>query len=952
MDNDRKHDATQKRPVTSEATTRDMPASRKPKPAPAARRNQTRDAFGPRYRVIDVLGKGGMGEVYRAYDTELRDQVAIKIVCSGADDSETLARFRREIGLARKVTSTNVLRVYDLAEYEGLRFLTMEYVDGEDLAAMMKRDRHMPLERVLAIFRQVCAGLAAVHAQGVVHRDLKPANVLVDKTGTARVADFGLARSVDDSGVTITGAVLGSPAYMSPEQVKGDPVDERSDIYSLGVMLYELVAGKPPFHGASPHAVMEMRLHKKPPSLREASPTTPTYLEPIVARCLALAPTERYSSVRELLDDLDRNRDVLAPRPRKRRWLAPTIGAVAAAALVAVGAAIAWPRGESHTTSAPTLAPSSAPTGPVTVLILGFENRTADPVFDATLDQLLHRALWRSQRLEAMHGTSLRHLAADLIPDKQVDERLAAKLAARDHRTVISLRGFVVPKGAGFAISATAKATNGQIVFMKTLEAPGLSSVVPVMGRLASALRNAYGEPVNDNERDLTGMSTNLEADHDYSIGNAMSINSDRAGAIEHLQQALAKDPKFALAHLALGIAYQNSNREIEAGEEFRLTLQSLDQMNERDQLYFLSTYYLATTQDFDRAIKEFEKLIAKWPTDPFARGNIALAYMAKGDAKKAVELGAIAVRINPQEMVARLNLAEFELNAGSFDRASSDLRSLVEGSARPPPVAYHYLALASLFTGHRAEAIAIFEQFAKLEPSAGATAKADFAMAEGRLADAKALLESGIAEDRKAKQLDAVEVKQAMLAELLLQRGDRAGARAAAAQVTQKPTSLLAAAIVQLATGDDKRPTAVAAKLSTDVAAIKRTIAKLIEGEALRVRGKPEQAMLAIRDSLQLSDQPIGHFLLARAALDAKRFAEAYSELQVCNARRGQLAIGADDVPTYRNVPAVTYYLAKAQEGLGSPDAPATYAAFLAMLHDPDPKNPLVADARRRARR
>jgi serine/threonine protein kinase len=261
---------------------------------PARPSEPTIPDFGARYRVVGALGKGGMGEVYRAYDRELKVEVALKVVCG--DQEAAMARFRREVALARKVTSPNVLRIYDLQEHNGVRFLSMEFVDGEDLAAIMRREGRIELGAALTIFRQICQGLAAAHAQGVVHRDLKPANVLVDKKNGARVADFGLAHSVGDSGMTATGAVVGSPAYMAPEQVTGDPTDERSDIYSLGIMLYQLVAGETPFQAPSTHTVMEMRLHKKAKPLREVRSDTPAYLEAICAKCLELVPSSAASS--------------------------------------------------------------------------------------------------------------------------------------------------------------------------------------------------------------------------------------------------------------------------------------------------------------------------------------------------------------------------------------------------------------------------------------------------------------------------------------------------------------------------------------------------------------------------------------------------------------------------------------------------------------------------------
>jgi serine/threonine protein kinase/tetratricopeptide (TPR) repeat protein len=906
--------------------------------------------FGPRYRVLDVLGKGGMGEVYRAYDTELKSEIAVKVVRSSSDEQGALARFRREIALARKVTSANVLRVYDLAEYKGLQFLTMEFVDGEDLATMMKRERHMPLERALAIFRQVCTGLAAAHAQGVVHRDLKPQNVLVDKEGHVRVADFGLARSINESGLTMTGAILGSPAYMSPEQVKGDPVDERSDIYSLGILLYQLVAFEPPFRAATPHGVMEMRLHKKPRPLREVNPDAPAHLEPIVARCLELDATARYAKVSDLIADLDSDRTPPAAPARERRWALPVIVGAASAAVAGI---VVWRSVQSSAPAPSAPAPPSEASHPtsdrVEVLLLGVDNRTGDPSFDETVDGVLKYALRRSRHIDPIQGLDLHQLAADLKLGLPVDEGFAVKLAARDHDRVLIARGFVVKKEAGVAITVTMTDSTKHVVFQDTQVAPTLAGVVPAIGRLASGIREAVGEPVPTAEREQTGMSASLDATHEYVVGYTMGRAGNYEGQIAHMQHALADDPTFAWAHFSLANAYWNTNRRGDSVKEDELGLRNIDQVGERDRLTLLGIYYLQNTQDYDRAIATFERYLQLWPGESFAVSNLAIAYQSRGNFKKALELASDDERAHPGDLLGALNVGELEVEAGELDRAITDLRKLADSSARPPAAAYEYLGLASALAGDRSAALSAYERFSKVDASGGVTALADLALAEGRLGDAKQLLEHGISDDRAHAQPDAVEIKQAMLAELELRLGDKAAARSAAVAVSDQGPQLLAAATVLLAVGDDKAAIAISARLTDDVAATRRTIAKLIDGEVLRAHGKPQQAMLAIQDALKLVDMPIGHYLMARAALDAKRFGEAYDELKLCMQRRGELTVGADDVPNYRYVPPLTYYLGRAQEGLGSPEARASYKAFLAMTHDANPSDPLVADAQRR---
>jgi tetratricopeptide (TPR) repeat protein len=284
------------------------------------------------------------------------------------------------------------------------------------------------------------------------------------------------------------------------------------------------------------------------------------------------------------------------------------------------------------------------------------------------------------------------------------------------------------------------------------------------------------------------------------------------------------------------------------------------------------------------------------------------------------------------------------------YTRAVVDGRAYLADFPRPANQGYHFLATALLLTGQRDDAIEVYTKLDRTYPSLARTAFADLAFAEGRLGDAASILERGIADDVANKRTDQAEIKNAMLAELWLQRGDKARARKFAALVVKHPARLFQAALVDAGAGDDKRALAIAAQLADDITPSQRAFAKLIEAEVFRVHGKPQQAIGAIQDGLHLDDTPFGHFLLARALLDAKQYREAYSELSACIARRGEASLGVDTIPRYRYVPMFTYYLARAEQGLGSADATKSYRAFLAMLHEPDADNPLVTDARLRA--
>jgi serine/threonine-protein kinase len=266
------------------------------------------ELFAGRYVIQSVLGKGGMGIVYKAHDRDLDDLVAIKTLRKEAvsADPSLLDRFKQEIRLARRITHPNILRTHDLGESNGLRYLSMEYVKGITLKHLVESDQILPTPVALRIAKQMCAGLAAAHEAGVIHRDIKPQNIIIEPTGGLKVMDFGIARLTEDRGMTATGTVIGTPDYMSPEQARGLPLDFRSDIYSTGVVLYELFTGALPFEGDSPLAVVLKHVQEKPPSPQSKNPKIDPKVAAIILRCMQKEPSERYQSINELYESLAR----------------------------------------------------------------------------------------------------------------------------------------------------------------------------------------------------------------------------------------------------------------------------------------------------------------------------------------------------------------------------------------------------------------------------------------------------------------------------------------------------------------------------------------------------------------------------------------------------------------------------------------------------------------------
>jgi serine/threonine protein kinase len=311
--------------------------------------------FSGRYQIIEELGRGGMGKVYKVLDKEIGEKVVLKLLKPEiAADEKVIERFRNELILARKITHKNVCRMYDLNREKDMPFITMEYVSGEDLKSTIKRVGALNASKAIFIAKQICEGLAEAHRLLVIHRDLKPQNIMIDKQGNSHIMDFGIARSPMTDGLTTSGMMVGSPYYVSPEQVQGKEVDERSDIYSLGVILYEMVTGDPPFTGDIPIAVAYKHTTEKPKNPREVNDQVPEELGRVILKCLEKDKAKRYQSVQELHQELENIEKGILPaekvrllrrlstlwellkKPKLRKFLLPASAVIGLVAVVAI----------------------------------------------------------------------------------------------------------------------------------------------------------------------------------------------------------------------------------------------------------------------------------------------------------------------------------------------------------------------------------------------------------------------------------------------------------------------------------------------------------------------------------------------------------------------------------------------------------------------------------------
>ena len=410
------------------------------------------ETFANRYTIIRLLGAGGMAAVYQAWDESLSAAVALKLIrvdptMPAVNVRQLEERFKRELKLARQVTHPNVVRIHDLGEVGSTLYLTMAYVQGADLGKVLQRDGRLPLARALSLARQIVAGLAAAHRAGVVHRDLKPANIMVDADDHALLTDFGIARSTTALTVNTTpGAIIGTLDYMAPEQARGEPADERTDVYALGLILYELVAGGRP-RGAAESGLANLlaRLEKGPPPIRTVVSDVPSEVERIISKCLQASPAARYANADELLADLEtldaEGRPRLIARRRLPRWQLVLAAAIIGGLLTT---------GTWWLVSTRVPAPV-APRATVSVLIVDFDNRTQEPVFEGSLEQALSIAIEGAPFITAYPRRDAAGLVRELRLGARLDEGTGHLVANREGIRVI-LAGSIERNGADIGL--------------------------------------------------------------------------------------------------------------------------------------------------------------------------------------------------------------------------------------------------------------------------------------------------------------------------------------------------------------------------------------------------------------------------------------------------------------------------------------------------------------------
>jgi eukaryotic-like serine/threonine-protein kinase len=914
--------------------------------------------LGNRYQILQLVGEGGMGAVYKAQDRELDRLVALKIIRPNlAASSEILHRFKQELILARQVTHRNVIRIFDLGEADGVKFITMEFIDGETLRTILLREGKLTPVEASNIIQQVCRGLEAAQAEGVVHRDLKPANIMRDAQGRIVVMDFGVAHvakatkivpprspSGDVSAMQAqpfysrTGVLVGTPAYMAPEQALGQEADARSDIFALGIIFFELLTGKLPFPVDTADALLRRTKEKAKP-VQEIDPKVPRSLSKIVERCLEPQLDLRYQTATQVLTHLDA---WLAPAWRKAaKWIA-----AAAAVLLLAGTQIVVQR---FTHKTPTQH------APVSVLVADFKNDTGDSVFDGTLEPAFSTAMEGASFITSYNRGQAHKLAAQVQPGaKTLDEQLARLIATREGiNTVIG--GSITRQGDRYRVVVRAvDGVTGKVIATDS-DKIQKKDVLVAMGKLAAGIRKALGDKTPESAQ-LAAAETyttqSLDAAHEYAISQVAQFSGNYNEAIQHSFKALQLDPELGRAYVVLAVVYNNMKQPQQAEKYFQVALSKLDHMSERERYRTRSAYYLVARKP-EKALEEGQQLVQRFPADNTGLANLALAYFYRREMAAALEEGKRAVQIYPNNTIQQNNVGLYAMYAGDFEAAIQEQRHVRQ--MNPSLVlAYVGTALPQLALGHPDEATATYHELEKLGAdgaSAAAAGLADIALYQGRIAEAIKILDGAVSHDLANKDPDGAATKLSYLAEAqLLAANPAGGARSATRALAlshQNPIQFWAAR-AYVAANQEYKAQSIAQEMGSALEADPQAYGKLIEGEIQLKHGKPQAALKLFLESRKLADTWIGRFDAGRAYVEAGAFAEAGSELEVCIKRRGEAtALFLDESPTYHLFPPVYYYLGRAQEGLNSPAAAESYRTFVS-IKDAG-RDPLLAYARRR---
>jgi serine/threonine protein kinase/Tfp pilus assembly protein PilF len=651
----------------------------------------TGSIFARRYQIIEELGQGGMGKVYRALDKELNEEVALKLIRSEiATDARTLERFRNELKNARKISHKNVGRMHELMEYEGAYYISMEYIPGQDLKSLLRQTGKQTLDTVTAIAKEICEGLSEAHRMGIIHRDLKPSNIMIDKKGDAKIMDFGIARSLESKGITGAGMMIGTPEYMSPEQVEGEEADQRSDIYSLGVIIYEMVTGRVPFWGDTPLSIAYKHKNTTPQHPGEIVGQIPEELNVLIMKCLKKDKERRYQSAEEVRAELENiEKKLLIPvvflpeEERKKVKIQGIQSALRKPSVLAAGVIIialiaiaSWQL---------FLKKPSAPSvmGAPAIAVLPFSDLSPQQdqeYFCNGMTEEIIAKLSRLQGWKVMAKTSVMQYK---------DTEKSIKDIGRELNVTSILEGSIRKEENDIRITAQLVNVEDGFHLWSEIYDRKLDRIFAIQNDIAENIVNALKQKLSSEEKERLQRKTteNVEAYNLYLQGRYFWEQRNKEGmrkSLERYQQALELDPNYALSWSGIAdcyIAGGGRYLDLAASEAYPKAKAAASKALEIDNTLaqahtslagLLTSFYW----DWERAEEEFKQAIELNPNYSTAHIWYAEHLWTIGHHEESISRAKIALELDPLSLMTRTVLGLTYHFAGQYDQAIQQYRN------------------------------------------------------------------------------------------------------------------------------------------------------------------------------------------------------------------------------------------------------------------------------------